>query len=1317
MWFRNKHKVFTEEVESCSKESTQKKQCTHLTRSPVLFGHRKEVCYCGNGKSQNLHENTNHTEPEMNREKHIEEVPTNAFGDLTFEGPEIKKAKYVRASINISPKVLYEMMTDHWQLSKPNLVISVTGGAKHFNMNPRLKDLFSKGLVKAARRTGAWIITNGCNAGLTKLVGEVLCDFIRSGRGHPHHEIVAIGIAPWGTVHNRNRLISKEGVLPTEYCLYVDNQGSLCCLDNNHSHFILVDDGTQGSYGIEIPLRTKLERFISEQTMKEEGADTKIPIVCVVLAGGPVILNTVHSSLTNNTPCVVVEGSGRVADVIAQVADMNPTHITMAVIREKLRTLFFENFSEKEIIEWTKKIQDIVRRRQLITIFREEKGSARDVDVAMALLKASQSMDYNNWTYQLKLALLWNRLDIAKRDIFNSEWSWRAEDLYPVLTIALMEDKPNFVQLFLDQGVSLQKYVTRETLTHLYNTIEPTFLFHQKLEKIKKDQNENQQGVNLHHVEEALKSLLGKLPAPLYFTTEPQTAVNITSKDRKDSTPKDMPEYPVKVLESASLNPEAIESVKSAHITTGQAPSKCLISCLLIWAVVQNRRELAEILWAQTFLTKIWWGELSDDNSLIRVLICLVFFPLVCTGFITFRNTSLHTLTRMERLYGFFTAPVVVFCYNIVLYVGFLWLFAHVLILDFQTTPSWREYLLYIWIFSFLCEEVRQLLNDHKHLKFLTKGRIYITNFWNQVDVVAISLFTVGAVCRWFKASFYAARVILSVDFIVFSVRLVDSFTQSRVLGPKIIMVQKMVKDLFFFLFLLAIWIVSFGVSKHAIRVHNEQRLGWIFRSTIYEPYLILFGQIPADVDKLNFNNSTCTADGSVATQPKCAETLDGVARFPEWLTIILLCLYLLSANILLLNLLIAMFSYTFSEVQGKTDQIWKFQRHRLIKEYSNRPSAPPPLIIFNHLYYLVRKKKQSALESDVIKTAGLLSWEENKKEKYLSKRREAQSQSTDMTIRDISNKVDAVAQLSELAKNVRAIEQRLMLQEEQVSQSLNWIMKSLTEKKFASKEKFPLIEHLKTIDAEDSNSGDIPKYFKSEYHVHSRQMMYPGSNVKRFPVPDELVPWTVNFPLYDPTPYEAETAGSQPKSEYTKNDELPLNPEGRTGVKGLGSLQWYGPNQSLHLVLTRRKRDQGGSFVWKDSKKVLEVLAVKPEGSDCWEFPGGILRPGEKLPSSLKAILKKEYWERCEEQLEKGFEVYKGYLDDPRNTDNAWVETSTVSVHFESPEELALLESNLPDLTSTDSIRWKIIAGKIFLYANMNVILDQVADNVNAHY
>ena len=42
-----------------------------------------------------------------------------------------------------------------------------------------------------------------------------------------------------------------------------------------------------------------------------------VPVVCVVVEGGPGTLETVMRALQSGTPAVIVEGSGRAADVLA----------------------------------------------------------------------------------------------------------------------------------------------------------------------------------------------------------------------------------------------------------------------------------------------------------------------------------------------------------------------------------------------------------------------------------------------------------------------------------------------------------------------------------------------------------------------------------------------------------------------------------------------------------------------------------------------------------------------------------------------------------------------------------------------------------------------------------------------------------------------------------------------------------------------------------------------------------------------------------------------------------------------------------------
>jgi hypothetical protein len=71
--------------------------------------------------------------------------------------------------------------------------------------------------------------------------------------------------------------------------------------------------------------------------------------------------------------------------------------------------------------------------------------------------------------------------------------------------------------------------------------------------------------------------------------------------------------------------------------------------------------------------------------------------------------------------------------------------------------------------------------------------------------------------------------------------------------------------------------------------------------------------------------------------------------------THILLAFHMLFVNILLINLLIAMFSFTFQTVQVHTDLVWRYERYSLIREYFDRPPLFPPLIIITHLIDLMK--------------------------------------------------------------------------------------------------------------------------------------------------------------------------------------------------------------------------------------------------------------------------------------------------------------------------------------------------------------------------
>lgn len=160
-----------------------------------------------------------------------------------------------------------------------------------------------------------------------------------------------------------------------------------------------------------------------------------------------------------------------------------------------------------------------------------------------------------------------------------------------------------------------------------------------------------------------------------------------------------------------------------------------------------------------------------------------------------------------------------------------------------------------------------------------------------------------------------------------------------------------------------------------------------------------------------------------------------------------------------------------------------------------------------------------------------------------------------------------------------------------------------------------------------------------------------------------------------------------------------PLNPVGRTGLLGRGLLGKWGPNHAGDAIVTR----------WNDDGK-LEFVAIKRSDNGKWAVPGGMKEPNEPIAATVI----REFVEEATRQVtasdrphdaqaacilatntvidgmkEDGGEVvFKGYVDDPRNTDNAWIETCALHWHL-SDEQARDLHLCAGD--DAVSVRWMV--------------------------
>ncbi|XP_077375923.1 transient receptor potential cation channel subfamily M member 7 isoform X2 [Festucalex cinctus] len=407
---------------------------------------------------------------EWSVEKHTEASPTDAYGVINFQGGSHSyRAKYVRLSYDSRPESILRLMLKEWHMELPKILISVHGGVQNFELHPRIKQVVGKGLIKAAVTTGAWILTGGVNTGVAKHVGDALKEHCsRSSK-----KICTIGIAPWGVIENRTDLIGRDIIAP--YQTLLNPLSKLNVLNNLHSHFLLVDDGTVGKYGAEVQLRRDLEKHINLQRIHAR-IGQGVPVVALIFEGGPNVILTVLNYLQESppVPVVVCEGTGRAADILAYVHKQTeeggglPDGVEADIIATIKKTF---NFSQSDAIHLFQTLLECMKKKELITVFHISSEESQDIDVAIlkALLQGTNASAFD----QLVLTLAWDRVDIAKNHVFVYGQQLLVSSLEQAMLDALVMDRVDFVKLLIENGVSMHRFLTISRLEELYNTKQP----------------------------------------------------------------------------------------------------------------------------------------------------------------------------------------------------------------------------------------------------------------------------------------------------------------------------------------------------------------------------------------------------------------------------------------------------------------------------------------------------------------------------------------------------------------------------------------------------------------------------------------------------------------------------------------------------------------------------------------------------------------------------------------------------------------------------------------------------------------------------
>ncbi|XP_052100154.1 uncharacterized protein LOC127734357 isoform X2 [Mytilus californianus] len=394
--------------------------------------------------------------------------------------------------------------------------------------------------------------------------------------------------------------------------------------------------------------------------------------------------------------------------------------------------------------------------------------------------------------------------------------------------------------------------------------------------------------------------------------------------------------------------------------TTIEWEVDCLYEDLLLWAILENRPNLASIFW------------MKSQNQLLCALLASCLYSKMAYKVKSTKDQSRYVdMIKQARIYeersvylqsklyeenAALTMELVVTDFTVWdITISPLECAHENMMLDFISQSCCQRRLNKIWyndIGGSFKGVLKKGLLTGCCFCFTTKNECRLRRLRQLRQFICSPLARFGLHYAFFFVAMvcYSAFLLTELDFIdgIQSVEMYEWIVYIHLLGDVLEQYRHVVKELLRFIGILLVFMMGVGVLYHANMYPKHKDMwnsaGWTYWriwKIMYIPYWQIYGF--NFLDSFDANSTTpCT---TIQSEWESNPDIERCNRY-DWVLIVIAAFYMLISNLLLVNLVIALFSFRFRRVQENSGKLWRYLRYEVIMDYRTIIPAPFNLII-----------------------------------------------------------------------------------------------------------------------------------------------------------------------------------------------------------------------------------------------------------------------------------------------------------------------------------------------------------------------------------